>query len=56
MPVILSEESAYCTWLKSDDPGRLKELLQPYRGQMLAYRVSSMVNSPKYDHIDLILK
>lgn len=54
MPVVLSGESAYQTWLESSDAGELKKLLQPYCGLMMANQVSSLVNSPKHDHPKLL--
>ncbi|TYO95356.1 putative SOS response-associated peptidase YedK [Desulfallas thermosapovorans DSM 6562] len=56
MPVVLSGESACQIWLESNDVVELKELLQPYGGLMMAYQVSSMVNSPEHDHPKLLEK
>jgi len=55
MPVVLAEENDYQTWLESDDVNSLKDMLQPYGKPMVAYQVSSMVNSPKHDHPDLLV-
>lgn len=54
MPVILSENSQYSTWLGVSEPAVLKELLLPYPGLMSSYPVSSLVNSPRQDNPDLI--
>jgi len=54
MPVILSEESAYHTWLTAENPGALKELMLPYGGPLVVYPVSSQVNSPNNDFPSLI--
>jgi putative SOS response-associated peptidase YedK len=49
MPVILPFQD-YDLWLKSDDQGRLKGLLSPYRAEeMQMYPVSKLVNSPSND-------
>ncbi len=51
MPVILPPE-AYTRWLDPADlpPTRLQDLLKPYPAElMLAYPVSSLVNSPTHD-------
>ncbi|WP_209124630.1 SOS response-associated peptidase [Alkalihalobacillus sp. BA299] len=56
MPVILSKE-AQKTWLTPtiDDPQILNSLLQPFSPEeMLAYKVSSEVNSPNNDSPSLI--
>ncbi|MDD3653886.1 MAG: SOS response-associated peptidase [Desulfotomaculaceae bacterium] len=51
MPVILAGESDYRTWLEqAETSARLKQLLHPYRGQMAMHKVSSLINSPKFDH------
>ena len=54
MPVILDREQDYETWLAPADTSTLKGLLGTYRGKMEIYPVSSLVNSPKYDHPGLI--
>jgi putative SOS response-associated peptidase YedK len=57
MPVILPEQ-AYPIWLESGeaDPQKLAGLLLPYSaGEMQAYPVSPLVNSPKNDVPELIL-
>lgn len=56
MPVILKEED-YDTWLNPHftDSYQLKSLLVPYPAEeMEKYPVSSLVNSPKNDLIDLV--
>jgi len=54
MPVILSDESAYHTWLTAENTDALKELMLPYGGPMVVYPVSSQVNSPSNDFPGLI--
>lgn len=54
MPVILTQEEQFEKWLGVSGPGELKQLLQPYDGKMVAYAVSTMVNSPKNDNEKLI--
>lgn len=52
MPVILAEAGEQASWLTSRGPNAgdaLRELLQPYRGPLEAYRVSKAVNSPRVD-------
>jgi putative SOS response-associated peptidase YedK len=56
MPVVLSPES-YGEWLDTDVRGveALKELLRPYpSSEMIAYPVSSRVNSPQHQGVELI--
>ena len=54
MPVILSKEDEKI-WLESNDPGRLKELIKPFPAkQMDAYRISTLVNSPRNNGSDII--
>lgn len=58
MPVILKPEDEH-TWLDPSimDPNFLKRFLGPFdKEQMEAYEVSSLVNSPKNNTIDLIQK
>ncbi len=58
MPVIL-DPSDYDAWMGPElrDPARIKPLLAPYRGERLeAYPVSTRVNSPNNDHVDLIAR
>jgi len=45
MPVILTGEREYKVWLEAEHVA-VKELLQPYKGIMTAYNVSTIVNSP----------
>lgn len=52
MPVILTNEREYHTWLNQPD----KKLLKPYHGFMEAYRVTSKVNSPQNDCPECINK
>lgn len=49
MPVILAEEKDYKFWLVDHRPTELKELLKPFQGELIAYPVSTQVNSPKVD-------
>lgn len=49
MPLILAGKEEQRAWLTPTDPGAVRNLLQPYRGPMRAYRVSPIVNSPKLD-------
>lgn len=56
MPVILPHD-AYTQWLDSSpqQPPSLQQLLVPYpAGEMEAYPVSTLVNSPAYDHPECI--
>ena len=49
MPVILEGE-ARARWLDRDVPAEeAVELLFPYEGELMAYEVSKMVNSPAND-------
>ncbi|HEY8468706.1 MAG TPA: SOS response-associated peptidase [Longimicrobiales bacterium] len=49
MPVILDRGERE-EWLRSDtSPERLRELLRPYGGELEAYEVSRLVNSPAND-------
>lgn len=55
MPVILPPEFEE-TWLTSDDPREIRELLQPFESEkMQAYMVSKLVNSPRNDDPSVIL-
>jgi putative SOS response-associated peptidase YedK len=57
MPVILPE-AAYPLWLDSGEPAssQLQALLQPYPAEeMVAYPVSTLVNSPANDSADCIV-
>lgn len=55
MPVILPPESEEL-WLESNDTNQLRQLLAPYRWDlMVAYEVSKLVNSPGNDNPDLII-
>jgi putative SOS response-associated peptidase YedK len=56
MPVVLHPES-YDEWLDADPRGveSLKELLRPYpSSEMIAYPVSTLVNSPQHQGAELI--
>lgn len=56
MPVILSEQAAHL-WLdpEIEQPEPLTSLLVPYsEDEMIAYPVSTLVNSPKHDSSDCI--
>ncbi|KAF1085503.1 putative SOS response-associated peptidase YedK [Sporotomaculum syntrophicum] len=54
MPVILTEERDYHTWLTSDNTTALKELMQPFDGPIMVYPVTRQVNSPGNDFPSLI--
>ncbi|MBE0663387.1 MAG: SOS response-associated peptidase [Bacteroidales bacterium] len=55
MPVILPSEFEE-TWLKSNDPREIRELLQAFESEkMQAYEVSKLVNSPGNDNSAVIL-
>jgi putative SOS response-associated peptidase YedK len=57
MPVIL-ERQAYSAWLDPAEkrPQDLQDLLKPYpSGELVAYPVSTMVNSPANDHPGCVL-
>ena len=49
MPVVLRPED-YDAWLQNGG----KELLQPYKGEMNVYPVSTAVNNPRHNGKDLI--
>ncbi|MGB9791733.1 MAG: SOS response-associated peptidase [Thermacetogeniaceae bacterium] len=50
MPVILADREAQRAWLDPRAQMReLKEIMRPYSGEMIAYPVSSLVNSPDVD-------
>ncbi len=55
MPVILSKNDA-SIWLDRtiQDKTKLMSLLQPYQGEMQAYPISSLVNSPKNNSPELL--
>jgi len=55
MPVILAPDD-YDRWLDPGitDPAEIQDLLRPYPGEMLAYPVSSAVNSPRNNTADLL--
>ena len=58
MPVILSPDY-YNAWMnpKETSTSRLKSLLIPYASdRMKAYPISTLINSPKNDSRELILK
>lgn len=56
MPVILSPED-FERWLEPDitGPAEIQDLLRPYAGEMLAYPVSSAVNSPRNNSPELLV-
>jgi len=56
MPVILNQEQQYQTWLDQSDIVVLKNLLQPYAGDLEFYPVSAAVNYSKVDDPRLIEK
>ena len=55
MPVILAPDD-YSRWLDPEvtDPTEVQDLLRPYPGEMRAYPVSSAVNSPRNNTVDLL--
>jgi len=54
MPVILSKEDGKI-WLESKDPKSLKELIKPFPAKLMdAYRISTLVNSPRNNGSDII--
>lgn len=54
MPVILSGENEK-TWLESDNPEELLALIRPYPAEeMDAYRISTLVNSPRNNTSEII--
>lgn len=54
MPVILNREDEKL-WLGSDNAGELLELLKPYPGEMDAFPVSKLVNSPANDFPEVMV-
>jgi putative SOS response-associated peptidase YedK len=55
MPVILADNSSRDAWLDMGTPvGELKELLTSYTGELVSYRVSTLVNSPRNNSPQLI--
>lgn len=57
MPVILADRSSQEKWLDPETPGSdLRTLLLPYGGELVSYRVSSLVNSPRNNTPELISK
>lgn len=54
MPLILTGSREYAGWLDGGDDPSPSDLLRPYSGNMVAYRVSSEVNSSRADHAGLI--
>ncbi|HHW41177.1 MAG TPA: SOS response-associated peptidase [Syntrophomonadaceae bacterium] len=50
MPVILADREQQRAWLDPAAPGdELKKIMRPYQGEMAAYTVSRLVNSPDFD-------
>lgn len=50
MPVILADRDAQRVWLDPAAPvEELKGIMRPYSGEMIAYPVSTLVNSPNFD-------
>ncbi len=49
MPVILAEEEAQEQWLNSKSKKDLRNLLMPYKGEIITYKVPDIVNSPAND-------
>ena len=57
MPVILADNSSREMWLDPNTPViALRNLLLPYQDELLSYPVSPLVNSPKNDFPELILR
>lgn len=57
MPVMLTEASEYEQWLSPDSTHEeLQRLLRPFAGDLLVYRVSTLVNSPRNDSAAVRLK
>lgn len=55
MPVILDEDSKWDRWLDLNTPlEELQQLLTPYDGELISYKVSTLVNSPKNDFPALV--
>jgi len=54
MPVILNREDEKL-WLGSNNAGELLELLKPYPGEMDAFPVSKLVNSPANDFPEVMV-
>lgn len=54
MPVILAEAARQDAWLEANNVEALSCLLQPYQGKMEAYRVSTVVNSPRNNSPEVI--
>jgi len=54
MPVILSKDNEKL-WLESDDQEGLKQLIKPFPAKLMdAYRISTLVNSPKNNSSEII--
>jgi len=54
MPVILSKEDEK-NWLESNDAESLKKLIKPFPAKLMdAYRISTLVNSPRNNGSDII--
>lgn len=52
MPVILSIEDEYVSWLET---GATKNsLMKPFGGSLEAYYVSTLVNTPKFDGLEIV--
>lgn len=50
MPVILADRDVQRVWLDPSAPtDELREIMRPYSGEMIAYPVSALVNSPGID-------
>lgn len=55
MPLILADNASRQTWLDLGTPqNELKQLLTPYKGGLVSYRVSPLVNSPRNNHAQLV--
>lgn len=56
MPVILPSKGSWEKWLNPKTPGeKLKQMLVPYEGPLVSYKVSPLVNSPTNNFPELIL-
>jgi putative SOS response-associated peptidase YedK len=55
MPVILKKRDEQ-KWLQETDMAKLQKLLVPYAGKMQAYEVSTLVNSPRNDVREVLVR
>jgi len=55
MPVILDKNSQWDKWLNLNTSlEELQQLMTPYQGELISYKVSTLVNSPKNDFAALV--